>query len=75
MACFEATTQAIWLRNFVLELRVVDTISKPLRTYCDNTLAVFYSKNEKFSNKAKHVEVKYNFVKESANCKGTSSAH
>ncbi|XP_043705441.1 secreted RxLR effector protein 161-like [Telopea speciosissima] len=33
MACFEVISMTIWLRNFILELRVVDTIMKPLRMY------------------------------------------
>jgi len=33
VACFEATIQANWLRNFVLGLGIVDSIAKPLRIY------------------------------------------
>jgi hypothetical protein len=35
---FEATSQSIWLRSFISGLEVVDTISKPLRIYCDNLI-------------------------------------
>ncbi|XP_075096256.1 secreted RxLR effector protein 161-like [Nicotiana tabacum] len=31
VACFEATIHALWLRNFILGLGVVDTITKPLK--------------------------------------------
>ncbi|XP_028057286.1 uncharacterized protein LOC114261243 [Camellia sinensis] len=31
IACFEATSQAVWLRNFITGLRIVDSISKPLK--------------------------------------------
>ena len=36
VACFDATVQANWLRNFISGLGVVDSISKPLKIYCDN---------------------------------------
>ena len=49
VACFEASSHALSLRNFVSRLGVVDSISKPLRIYCDNTATVFFSKNGKFS--------------------------
>ncbi|KAL1200755.1 Retrovirus-related Pol polyprotein from transposon TNT 1-94 [Cardamine amara subsp. amara] len=44
VACFEATVHALWLRNFISGLGIVDSIAKPLRMYCDNSAAVFFSK-------------------------------
>jgi len=64
VACFEATVQANWLRNFISGLGVVDSISKPLKIYCDNSTTVFFSKNDKYSKGAKHMELKYFAVKE-----------
>ena len=64
MACFEATVQANWLRNFVSGLGIVDSIAKPLRIYYDNSATVFFSKNDKYSKGAKHMELKYFAVKE-----------
>ena len=64
MACFEATVQANWLRNFILEREIVDNIVKPLRIYCDNFAVVFFSKNDKYSKCVKHMELKYFIVKE-----------
>ena len=32
--------------------------------YCDNSAAVFFSKNDKYSKGAKHMELKYFVVKE-----------
>ncbi|XP_075102326.1 secreted RxLR effector protein 161-like [Nicotiana tabacum] len=63
-ACFEATIHALWLRNFISGLGVVDTITKPLKIYCDNSAAIFFSKNDKYSKGAKHMELKYFTVKE-----------
>jgi len=64
VACFEATVQANWLRNFISGLGVVDSIAKPLKIYCDNSAAVFFSKNDKYSKGVKHMELKYFVVKE-----------
>ena len=64
VACFEATIQANWLWTFISGLGVVDSISKPLKIYCDNFAAIFFSKNDKYSKGAKHMELKYFAVKE-----------
>ena len=64
VACFEATIHALWLQNYILGLGVVDTITKPLKIYCDNSAAVFFSKKDKYSRGAKHMKLKYFFVNE-----------
>ncbi|KAK4583164.1 hypothetical protein RGQ29_026094 [Quercus rubra] len=33
VACYEATTQALWLRNFIIGLKIVDSISRPLKIF------------------------------------------
>ena len=64
VSCFETSSHALWLQNFVSRLCVVDYIAKPLRIYCDNTVAAFFSKNGKFSSGSKHMDLKYLVVKE-----------
>ena len=44
VACYEATCHAIWLRNFVSRLHVIDSIMRPLRIYSDNSVVVRFSK-------------------------------
>ena len=75
VACFEATIQALWLRNFISGLGVVDTITKPLKMYCDNSAAVFFSKNDRYSKGAKHMELKYFVVKEEVQKQRVSIEH
>lgn len=48
----------------ILGLGIVDSIERPLRIYCDNSAAVFFSKNDKYSKGAKHMDLKYLAVKE-----------
>ena len=64
IACYEASNQGIWLRNFVTGLRIVDNIERPLKIFCDNQSAVSYSNNNRSSSKSKHIEIKFLVVKE-----------
>ena len=41
VACFGATIQANWLRNFISGLGIVDCIARPLKMYCDNSATIF----------------------------------
>ena len=43
---------------------MVDNISRPLKVYCDNKAAVFYSSNNKLSSAVKHIDIKYYIVKD-----------
>ena len=47
-----------------LGLEIVDSIARPLKIYYDNSAAAFFSKNDKYSKGAKHMELKYLVVKE-----------
>ena len=53
-----------WLKKFMLGLKVVDDIHKPLKLYCDNNPAVCYAHNNKSSGAAKHIDIKYYVVKD-----------
>ena len=64
LACYEAVGQAVWLKNFIPELKVVDSISKPITIHCNNNVAVFLSSNNKSSGAAKHIDIKYFVVKD-----------
>ena len=56
---FEASSHGIWLKSFISWLRIVDSISKPLKLYCDNSAAVFMAKNNKSGSRSKHIDIKY----------------
>ncbi|TYJ95518.1 Retrovirus-related Pol polyprotein from transposon TNT 1-94 [Cucumis melo var. makuwa] len=75
VACFEATVHGLWLRNFISGLGIVDSIAKLLRIYCDNSATVFFSKNDKYSKGAKHMELKYFAVKEEVQKQRVSIKH
>jgi hypothetical protein len=54
----------MWLKNFILGLSVVHSISKPLTIYYDNKVAVFFSHNNMSSGVAKHIDLRYLVVTE-----------
>ena len=54
VACFEASLHGVWLKSFISELKIMDSISKPLRLYCDNPAVVFLAKNNKSGSRSKH---------------------
>ena len=64
MTCYEACCHAIWMRNFISALGIVDSISRPLKLFCDNSAAVAFSKNTRSTSRSKHIDVKFYFVKE-----------
>jgi hypothetical protein len=64
VATYEATGQAIWMKKFILGLIVVDSIEIPLRIYCDNEPAVFFSYNNKSSGAAKYIDIKSYIIRE-----------
>jgi hypothetical protein len=64
VACYEATEQTMWLKKFVPGLRVVDSIERPLKLYCDNELAVLYAHNNKKPKAVKHINIRFYVVKE-----------
>ena len=64
VSCFEATSHGVWLKSFISGLRLVNTISRPLRIFCDNSAAVFFAKNNKSGSRSKHIDIKYLAIRE-----------
>jgi hypothetical protein len=56
--------QAIWLKKFVPGLRVIDSIERSLKLYCDNEPAILYAHNNKKIKVAKHINIRFYVVKE-----------
>lgn len=64
LACYEATTHAMWLKIFIEDMKVVDSIARPIQLFCDNKGVVFFCKNNKRYAGLKHMKVKYLLVRE-----------
>ena len=56
-------------------LKVVDDIHKPLMLYCDNEPAVTYAHNNRSSNAAKHIDIKFYVVKDKVRDHAISLEH
>ncbi|KAJ9542704.1 hypothetical protein OSB04_029210 [Centaurea solstitialis] len=64
IAASDATKEAVWLRNFLSDLRVVASISRPIDIFCDNSGAVAQAKEPREHHKSRHVLRKYHLIRE-----------
>ena len=64
LACYEAVGQAVWPKQFIPSLKVVDSISRLLTLYYDNKAAVFFAHNNKSSDATKHIDIRYFVVQD-----------
>lgn len=62
IAYSKTTCQAIWLRNLIYGMYIMDTISRPLTIHCDNIFVVYFSQSQR-----KHFHVKLLFIIEKIN--------
>ena len=67
IAALEATKEAIWLKNFLLDLGVVPSTQSAITLYCDNSGAVANSKKPRSHKRGKHIERKYHLIREIVN--------
>ena len=66
VATSEAAKEAVWLRNFLLDLGEVPSVQSPITLYCDNSGVVANSKEPRTYKMAKHIERKYHLLRDSA---------
>ena len=64
MACYEPCCHAMWMQNFISTLGVVDSISRQLKLFCDNSATIAFFKNTMSISHSKHIDVKFYFVNE-----------
>ncbi|GJV76315.1 hypothetical protein Tco_1507899 [Tanacetum coccineum] len=62
IAACEASKEAIWMKNFIGDLRVVPIVQDPIEIFCDNESAVALTKEPTDHGKSEHIERKYHFV-------------
>ncbi|KAJ9541466.1 hypothetical protein OSB04_027972 [Centaurea solstitialis] len=60
----DAAKEAVWLRNFLSDLRVVASVSRPIDIFCDNSGAVAQAKEPREHHKSRHVLRKYHLIRE-----------
>ena len=64
IAASEAAKEAVWLKNFLLDLEVVPLTQSTITLYCDNSGAVANSKEPRSHKRGKHIERKYHLIRE-----------
>ena len=64
VAACEAAKEAVWLRQFLIDLEVVPSANKQITIYCDNSGAVANSRELRSHKRGKHIERKYHLLRE-----------
>ena len=62
MAATAATCQAVWMRRMLKIL--CQEQAKGTMIYCDNSLAIAFSKNFVFHRRRKHIDTKFHYIME-----------
>jgi len=68
MALASAAQEAIWMRQLLTDLR--NPPREPTRIFEDNQSAICLAKNPQFHGRAKHIGIRYHFIREQVE-KGT----
>ena len=64
VSVYNATCHAMLLRNLITGLKIVNSISRPLKIYCDNNAAVSFSNSNSSTGAGLYLDTKYLFVRE-----------
>ena len=64
IACSAAVQEGVWLKRFIERLGVFAVPKGPATIYSDSTAAIAYSKDPKYHSKAKHIEMRYHYVRD-----------
>jgi transposase InsO family protein len=59
-----AVQEAVWLKRFLIHLGVFQGAVDPVTVNCDSQAAIAYTKDPKYHGKTKHIDIKYNFVRD-----------
>jgi hypothetical protein len=62
MAASDASKEAIWLQDLLIELKLIE--KKETILYQDNQGAIFLEKNKTNKSRTKHIDVRYHFIRE-----------
>ncbi|OIT36283.1 retrovirus-related pol polyprotein from transposon tnt 1-94 [Nicotiana attenuata] len=64
VALSAAVHEAVWLKRFLVHLGVYNNVVEPVTINCDSQAAIAYTKDPKYHGKMKHIDIKYNFVRD-----------
>ena len=66
IALSSAAQESVWLKHLTTELR--SPPKSPTTIFEDNQSAIAMTKNPQFHGRAKHIDIKYHFIREQVNC-------
>lgn len=61
----QATTEAIWCKRILEEIKFISDHQNKATVLCDNKAAIDFSRNKVENSRTKHIDVRYHFVRES----------
>lgn len=64
MALSQASKEAVYLRNLIMELGFPKYVSDPIHIYCDNTGAQQLVKNPVYHARTKHIDIRHHYVRQ-----------
>ena len=64
VTCSFVVQEVVWLKRFLGHLGIIDNYVGAVTIYCDSQAAIAYTKDPKYHGKAKHIDTKYNFVRD-----------
>nr|GEW99796.1 hypothetical protein [Tanacetum cinerariifolium] len=64
IAAYDASKEAVWVKNFIYGLGVVPTIKEPISMYCDKTGAITIANKSRIAKGARHFCAKVHYLRE-----------
>jgi len=59
-----AAKEAVYLKQFLTELLIVECVQRPIPILCDNNSAIAITKDPKCHSCAKHIEGHYHYIRD-----------
>nr|GEX12613.1 putative zinc finger, CCHC-type [Tanacetum cinerariifolium] len=64
VSVYNAIFHSMFLRNLITGLKIINSISRPLKIYCDNSAVVSFSNSNSSTGAGLYLDTKYLFVRE-----------
>ena len=64
IACSAAVQEAVWLKRFIEDLKINISNDNLMTVYRDSQAIISFSKDTKNHSNSKHIETKYNFIRD-----------
>jgi hypothetical protein len=64
MAASEASSEGVWIRNFITKLGVVPSALDPLEILCDNTGIIALAKEPRYHPNTKHINRHFHIIRD-----------